>query len=601
MLNDAREFFRRLFAKGGAARSPLHLAQRQVMAIRGSRAIPSLAQWRELPRYLTTTEKRLFGGAIAVLVIAGLLLGYKILSNNQTRVPAVGGSYTEGLIGTPQFLNPLYAVTSDTDTDLTRLIFSGLMRYSTVSGTMVTDLAESYTISPDQKTYTFILRKNATWHDGEPVTASDVVFTIEAIQNPDYHSPLSVSFSGVTVVATDDNTLSFTLSEPFSPFLSTLTVGILPAHIWQDIAPSSALLAHVNRTPIGSGPYMFKKNTQDQKGTLRDLSLARYPKFYNQPPYISELHFKFYNDAASLSEALKNRNVEGAGFVPTATVNALADTNLQILSAKLSQFTALFLNDAHTSLLADSNIRKALNLATDRAAIQTVVNNGAAITSPILPGMPGYDATTGATAYDLAAATVLLDTAGYKITEGSTVRAKSGVNLALTITTVDVPELTAVAAKIKEMWALAGVEITIIAVDPTTLQNNILKNRDYDILLTGELYGADQDPYAFWHSSQIAYPGLNLAQFSSRKADDAIEAARSTNDLAVHATSFTTLAGLIAAETPAIFLYQPEYAYVTSPRISGITLETITIPADRFSDINLWYMRTHKVFGKSTK
>lgn len=598
MLDNVRDFFRRFFKQGGAAKSPLHLAQRQILSVRGNRAVPSLAQWRELPRYLTTSEKRLFIGAIATIIIAIGLLGFRLLTNNQTSVPAIGGSYTEGLIGTPQFINPLYASGSDTDTDLTKLVFSGLMRLDATTAELIPDLAAAFTVSNDQKTYTFTLRDNAFWHDGDIVTASDIVFTINAIQNPDYHSPLAVSFSGVSVKAEDDHTVIFTLAEPFAPFLSTLTVGILPEHIWQDIPPGSAPLAHINLTPIGSGPYKFNKITTDQRGLLRGLTLVRNHIFYRGAPYISELNFKFYADPGTLLEALKNRNVEGAGFIPSDAGSSLQNAGLQTIKTSLLQFTALFLNDTHNATLADSNIRQALNLATDRAAIVSLTNAGTIITSPILPSMPGYDATIGATTFDLPAATALLDNAGWKTVEGSTIRAKNGTPLTFGLTTLDTPGLSAVATKLAEQWATAGIDLTVTVVSPNNLQNNVLKDRDYDILLTGELYGADQDPYAFWHSSQVAYPGLNLAQFSSRKADDAIETARATTDITIRAASFTTLAKTIADAVPAIFLYQPNFTYFTASRIQGIHLPTMTIPADRFANINEWYIKTRKTLVK---
>lgn len=599
LFSRLRDLLRRVFARGGASRSPLQLAQRQVITVRGSRAIPSLAQWRELPRYLSQGEKRIFTIALFGVIIAGGLLTYRFFATNQTTVAAVGGSYTEGLIGTPQYMNPLYAVASDTDTDLTRLVFSGLVRFDPAAG-LVVDLAESYTVSEDQKTYTFTLHDNAFWHDGAKVTPEDVVFTIGAIQNPEYRSPLAISFSGVAVQAVDERTVTFTLAEPFAPFLSTLTVGILPAHIWQDIPPSSAQLARRNlEDVVGSGPYMLEKKTQDQKGTIRTIMLVRNPNFYRGAPFIEELNFKFYSDASALAEALKNRNVEGAGFVPFAAADELVDDRLQAVMPSLSQYTAAFLNDAHTSILTDVKVRQALALATNRETIvgEALGGKGLAITSPILPSMPGYDATIGATNYDLAGAIALLESAGWKLEEGATVRTKSSTALAFTMTTVDTAELTAVATLLKEQWAQAGVELTIVAVDPTTLQNDILKNRNYDILLAGELYGTDQDPYAFWHSSQVA-SGLNVAQFASRKADDAIEAARKTTDVLARAESYKTLATIIAEEYPAVFLYQPSYTYLTTSRIQNIIVPTITVPADRFANINEWYIKTRKVFGE---
>lgn len=598
-LPRLRERVRRIFRRAdGTARSPLHLAQRQVLSVRGRRAIPTLSQWRELPRYLSASERRLFTIALSGIIVAVGLLGYRLLIANARQIPTTGGSYTEGLVGTPQYLNPLYAIASDTDTDLTRLLFTGLMRWDPEQG-IVPDLAESFAVSEDQKTYTFTLRNDAYWHDGAKVTTDDVVFTIQAIQNPEYRSPLAVSFGGVAVEATDERTVTFSLAEPFTPFLSTLTVGIIPAQHWQNIPATSAQLALINRQPIGTGPYMLKKSTLDQRGTIRGVILERNPSFYRGAPYIETLTFNFYNSTRELTEAIKNKNVEGAGFIPFEDARALSkERDLQILNPSLPQFTAVFFNQDRSSVLADDKVRTALNQATDRGTLVTTTLGGQAstITSPVLPNMPGYDATTGAVAFDTAAAIATLENAGWTLGEGATVRAKGSTALSFTMTVIDTVELRLVAEALRAQWAQIGADVALVYVDTNMLQNDTLRNRSYDALLTGELYGADPDPYPFWHSSQVAYPGLNLAQFSSRKGDDAIETARTSTDIGARTEAYKTLGGLIAEETPAVFLYQPTYTYATTAKIKNIVLPVVTAPADRFSRVNEWYMKTRRVF-----
>lgn len=597
-----RDAMRRLFGRRDGARSPLHLAQRQVLAMRGSRAVPSLAQWRELPRYLSPAERRLFTVAILGIVLALGILGYRFIAANQTVVAAAGGEYTEGLIGTPQYLNPLYAVANDTDADLTILLFSGLMRWDPNDG-LVTDLAESYTISDDQKTYTFILRTDATWHDGKAVTAEDVVFTYQAIQNPEYRSPLAVSFGGTGVEAADDRTVIFSLAEPFAPFLSTLTIGILPSHVWSNVPAASAQLALANLNPIGSGPYTFEKLTKDTRGVIRSMTLIRNKTFYRGAPSIERLTFNFYSDTHELVDALQNKNVQGASYLAYEDARAMSgERGYQVLFPTLPQFTAAFLNDRHSKILQDDNVRQALNLAIDKNTLiaSMLGGQGAVIGSPILPGMPGYDATVGQTTFDTTAAIALLEKSGYTLAEGATVRTKSDTALALTLTTVDNAELTAVADALKTAWNSIGFEITVVIVDSDALQNDTLKNRNYDILLSGMLYSADQDPYAFWHSSQAAYPGLNLAQFASSKVDKAIESARATNDLTARAEAYASIATVIAEEYPAVFLYQPTYTYVTTSKIKNINLPAITVPADRFADITEWYIKTRRIFTPAT-
>ncbi|MBI2476715.1 hypothetical protein HYV72_00930, partial [Candidatus Uhrbacteria bacterium] len=196
--------------------------------LKSSRRFPTPHQWTALPRVLSVRERRFFWGSFTLCVLSVLFfVGYMLVSH-VVLVPVSGGTYTEGLIGSPQFINPLYTSSNDVDQDISRLVFSGLMQWHPQNG-LITDLAESYTISEDKRVYTFTLRNDALWHDGSPVTVRDVMFTYSAIQNPEFKSPLYSALRGVTIEQVDDRTVAFKLEEPFAPFLSVLSTGILPA------------------------------------------------------------------------------------------------------------------------------------------------------------------------------------------------------------------------------------------------------------------------------------------------------------------------------------------------------------------------------------
>ena len=474
------------------------------------------------------------------------------------------------------------------------------MRYDIHQG-LVPDLAESYEINDDQTVYRLTVRDDARWHDGRPVRAADVIFTVSAIQNTGYRSPLEVSFAGITVEQIDERTVQFTLSEPFAPFLSLLTVGILPSHLWENISPVNASVAELNKKPIGSGPYKFEKFVKDTKGNIRSYTFVRNSDYYLGAPYIEKLHFKFYPDMTAALEALRNHNIEGLSFLPLEAIPDFEDDNkLQILFPSLQQYTAAFFNPEHQEILDETEVREALVLATDKDALVEKVLGayGHTVDSFILEGMVGEHPDIRKIGYDKEAASAKLEEAGWELAEGSEVRTKDGTELDLTIVTLNSSELTATANELKNQWSQIGVRVAVSAVDSTTFQNDILKNRGYDILISGELYGIDPDPYAFWHSSQTEFPGLNLAQFSNRKADELIEQARGTSDLAQRAQAYRDLQDLVAKDIAAIFLYQPAYSYVSSSKIQNVDVGQIVIPADRFANINTWYIKTKKVFVK---
>ena len=576
------------------------LAMKQVMGARDTKALPTKQQMKYLPHLLSKKERRIALIALALVIIAGLFLARQLVNSSRVNAPAVGGEYTEGLIGSPQLINPLYALTSDVDTDLTALIYSGLMRYDSVDG-LVADLAESYTISDDELTYTFVLREDARWHDGRRVLAEDVVFTISAIQNMEYRSPLEASFAEVSAEQVDERTVRITLAEPFAPFLSLLTIGILPSHVWQEITPINAALTELNIKPIGSGPYVFEKLVKDSKGEVLSYTLERNPDYYGEAPNIATLTFKFYNDLYEGVEALRNHNVEGLSYLPLSEVEDFEDENsLQLVFPAMNQYTALFFNDEQQSILDDSDVRKALQSATDKQAVIDVAlgGYGEVIHSFILEGMIGSGAKIDEPSYDPDAARDQLEEAGWILPEDSDVRTNDDETLSLEIVTFESTELIATAEEIKRQWSEVGVFVSITSVNAVDFQNSILKNRDYDILLSGELYGIDPDPYAFWHSSQADYPGLNLAQYKNRDADEYIETGRSTADESTRAVAYEALQLEILDHTPAIFLYQPLYSYATSSKINGIEMERIVVPADRFSRINTWYIKSRKVFGE---
>ncbi len=565
------------------------LTKKMVLSVVKTRTLPSWKQWQHLPRTLTAGERKVSISALTVMVACSLFLGGQYVFTHQTVVAAVGGQYTEALIGTPQFINPLYASVNDVDADLTRLVFSGLMKHDPQDG-LVPDLAESYDVSDDGKTYTFVLREGVTWHDGNPVTVGDVVATFSILQNPEYKSPLSISFKDVSISEVDARTVQFTLKEPFSPFLSALTVGILPGQAWDLIPAKNATLAEINLRPIGSGPYRFDKFSKDRLGNIRSYTLVRNDDYYGEKPHISTLVFRFYTDTQSAIEALKKQNVEGVSFVPADEVETLTkDRDVQILFPALPQYTAVFFNDTKIAALKDATVRTALTQAIDRQALvnEALQGHGHAIDAPILQGMLGYSDQIKEPGFDAEAARTTIGAYNAKLKEGETLR--------LTLTTINSPEFIAVADFIKTAWMNAGVSTEIRLVDADRLPADVLKNRDYDVLLSGELLGSDPDPYAFWHSSQVDYPGLNIALYQNKKADALLEEARTSTNQETRAQKYQEFQQMLIKDLPAAFLYQPTYAYALSSSIKGVDLPSILTPSDRFANVESWYIKTKHV------
>ncbi len=229
-----------------------------------------------------------------LLLFVGSFLGLVWKANRalMVEIPSRGGSLTEGVMGAPRFINPILAI-SDADRDLTALVFSGLMR-ATPDGALIEDLAESYTISEDGLAYTFNLKKDITWHDGKPLTAADVIFTVQKVQDSIIKSPKRASWEGVSVEKTDDHTVIFNLKQPYAPFLENTTLGIIPEHLWHNVGSEQFSFSTLNTEPIGSGPYRIRGIKKDSAGIPKYYDLVPFGNFALGRPYINSIRVRFY-------------------------------------------------------------------------------------------------------------------------------------------------------------------------------------------------------------------------------------------------------------------------------------------------------------------
>ncbi len=530
--------------------------------------------------------------ALGIAVLSILVLSVRFLQRHFVALPRDGGGYTEALIGAPQFINPILALNNDVDLDLTHLLFQGLYRINE-EGAVERALASHEEVSEDGKTYVITLQQDALWHDGTPVTAEDVVFTFDRILDPESQSPFLKTFKDLRVEAVDEHTVKMTLVQPYAPFLSTLTVGILPAHIWSDIPAANTGLAEYNLKPIGSGPYIFQSLTKDRLGTVKSYRLIRFPKFSGQRPHVETMTFRFYPSQDEALGAVERHQVEGISFVSQEMRTQLEKERVVFQELRLPQYTAVFFNQRNV-LLKEKLLRQTLERAISKDAIiaQALEGAGEPIHTPILPGFLGHNPEVKGLAYDVDAAKKALDDAGWSLFEGETVRKKNGKELRFTLTTVDRPEYTKTAQLLREYWSAVGVGVDIRLFSSNDIIRKVIKPRDYEALLFGEIIGTDPDPYPFWHSSQSFDPGLNLAIFYNKDVDQLLEEARQISDPEQRRMKYLHFQNILAEEQPAIFLYNPYYIYGLPQKIKGFSLQRITYPSDRFNSIEKWYVKT---------
>ncbi len=604
LFNRIKTFFASRGTNTSTADAHFFFDQRLVHKLSGKK-IPTTKQLKHLPRFLSASERQAIHILLIVIAVCVGAILLKFGSAHLGQAPAAGGEYVEASVGNPHNINPLFAATNDADLDIVKLVFSGLMK-TDAAGKLMPDLASSYQVSDDGKTYTFHLRNNVKWHDGADLEAQDVVATVQHIKDPAWKSPLAAQFKNVSVAASDDLTVTLTLAEPFAPFLSMLTFGILPEHLWQEVKPENAARAELNIKPVGTGPFKFKSFAKDKKGVIVTYTLSRNDRYYAGKPHLESIGFRFYPDFGSAEEAFLKRQVDGVSFLPLEYRDDVEKvSSFKTYTLRLPQYTALFFNTKNT-LLKTKELRTALALAIDRVSIlkEAVGENGVPVNGPILSGFVGYASDVKHPTYNKEAAESMLEKLGWKL-DADGIRKKTTVDgkkksvltpIELTLTTVDAKENVAAAQAIKKNWEAVGVKTSLEIVAGSKIQKDKIRPREYDALLYGEITGPDPDPFPFWHSSQNDASGFNLSVYSNRRVDELLEKARTALKPEQRETMYKEFQNILGDDVPALFFYSPTYTYAVNRKVQGIDTATIFSPADRFNDVKNWYIHTRPVW-----
>lgn len=530
---------------------------------------------------------------LTILLLVGVM-GYVAFNVTTVLVPDEGGTYVEGIPGNPRAINPVLAQANAVDQDLVALIFNGMTRVDE-HGEIVPDLAERWEISERGLVYIFHLRDDVVWHDGAPLTAADVVFTMHVMQSPDFKgaSFLNDMWRSVVVEQVDSYTVRFTLRAPFAPFLDYTTTGILPQHILGGTPVAELDKSPFNISPIGTGPFKI-----DEVGARRIVLLAN-PSYYGASPYLDRLEFYFYPDAPSVFEARQQKEVDGiARVLPQHLQSVRRDETLTLYSAPLSGYNIVFLN-LDRAIFQDRNVRQAMMLALDRQKLVDSILDGQGIVihSPILPNSWAYDPNVKRYQHDSRKARALLEQAGWFDENGDGVRERGALKLEFSLTTNgdDATRVQLIQA-ISEQLAEVGVRAIPQAVTWDELVGQQLRLRRFDAVLSGwQNLPPDPDPYPYWHSSQANEDGLNFASLISGEADALLAEARSTDDRKRRFELYQHFQYLFAEEVPSLLLYQPVYNYAVDARVRDVQIGPMHDSSDRFRTITRWHVATRRM------
>ncbi len=544
----------------------------------------------------------------ALLSVALLFSTIAILENiNKSfmvSVPSSGGSISEGIVGTPRFINPVLA-NSLVDQDLVTLIYSGLMRKS-FDGTFIRDLAEKYELSKNGLVYTFTLKDSLFFQDGQPLTIDDVLFTINKAKDGVIKSPQKVHWDGVNVEKIDEKNIRFTLKQPYASFLENATLGIMPAHLWEN---SPMELNVLNTNPIGSGPYMINSTSKQSSGIIDSYELTPFKKFILGESYIKNISLHFYSNEDDLVNALLNNTINQVSSITPLNAENLKERNFQIESKVLPRVFGLFFNQNQKQLFTDKVVVTAIDQAIDKERIirDILFGYGVVIDNPIPPNMIEYQKLSAQkntsreeilqkVKDDLAKAGWKAGADGFLEKTTTEKKKKVTTKLEFSISTGNIEELAKTAELIKQDLQAIGMKVDVKTFETGNLNQSVIRPRKYDALLFGEIINQESDLFAFWHSSQRKDPGLNVAMYTNAKVDKILEDAAITIDEQSRIKKYIQFEDEIRKDMPAVFLYSPDFIYVVLKNLKSLPVEHIISPSDRYLNVYSWYIQTENVW-----
>jgi peptide/nickel transport system substrate-binding protein len=543
---------------------------------------------------------------LLILFLTGIVVGTLLILEKRGGLgvseqprPAEGGAYTEALVGSIQRLNPLLDSKNSVDRDVDKLIYSGIVKFGS-DGIPEPDLAESVGASQDGKLYNIVLKKDLVWHDGEPLTSADILFTIELMRNGGDYITKDVQelWKAVEVKVFDDQNLQLVLPEAYAPFMDYLSFGVLPKHIFGDMTLDQIASSSINLEPVGSGPFQFSELSMEGSSIV-GITLTAFKDYAGTKPFLQKIVFRYYPDPQSAYKAYQDGYVQGISELSNDQLaSALDNPDLAVYTSRLPRISLVMFNlkDQSASFLQDASIRKALLMGIDRQEMINQIFGGQAIQANgvILPGTWAFNESTPEIVYDPTQAAELLKKAGYVVTgDTNPVRKKENTELTFALSYPDDEQHKKVAEFIAADWKTLDINVRLDPVPTDTFISDVLDPRAFQAALVDLNLSQtpDPDPYPFWDLSQAA-SGQNYSQWNNRLASDSLEQARVTTDLQERKRLYHNFQAIFAEDLPALPLYYPVYNCAIDTQIQGVSIGPLFDISDRLDSITSWYVTT---------
>jgi peptide/nickel transport system substrate-binding protein len=465
-------------------------------------------------------------------VLYGLLLS--ILAVISSYLP--NQTYIEGVLGQPSSFYP-GQISNQTDKTISSLVYRGLFKYD-IFGTTIPDLAETWSISVDGLTYTIKIKDKQYWTNGKKISADDLIYTSFMVSD----------LSGVATDRIDDLTVRYTLPNKYAPFLSLLTVGVMPAN---SLEKGSALV------PITSGDYRIARI--DKSGNLiKQLVLITQSNKYA----VKKIVFRYYSNEDELVSAAKIGEIDAFLSNKVYDIQNFKDRKYPIQGI----YYALFFN-TRLDKFKDYTLRQKLEkvLPISKFTVDLGILTQGAISRSLFTNK-----------------NIPIDKYDEKYTGDLS-------NLDFVVTIPDLPEHQVVADMVTKNWEdKLGIITEVKKVDPENIVKEVIEPRNFEVLLYGQEVGRDPDRYVLWHSSQKDRPGLNISDFEQIRADRALEEGRNELNNDKRLVHYSEFQKTVSEQVPAIFLYHPYVHFYVSKYIEGIGDKYTFSQGDRFLDMNNW-------------
>lgn len=481
----------------------------------------------------------------------------------------VGGTVTIPIAADPT-LNPWHPNAFVESIFANRVLFDGLTKPGKDLNP-APDLASSWEAATDGLSWTFKLRNDVKWSDGQPFSPDDVLFTFnDIVLKKDLGATGAGNFAAVTSVdAVDPTTVRFNLARPFSalPAYLAYNAGILPKHAFDGQTDPWAYTAFNKGNPVSTGPFKVESYTSGQAVTL-----TRNDAYFGGKPYLDKLVFKVVPDAnTQVAQALSGELSIMIMDNKAAVDRVKNASQVQVQPRNLVQYYWLALNQTDPRF-QDLRVRQAFEYAIDRQAIITAVEKGYGqiANSAIVPALkayydPSHDSAYG---YDPAKARQLLADAGWQAGSDGTLQ-KDGQPFQFTMDVGQRGVLEPTNELIQQNLKAVGISVDLNSMEWNAYIQKVVVNRDYTATVNWWVYPNDPDVFPYY-SSTTAGKGFNIPGYKDPALDTLLTKVQSDTDLATRKQDVTQEQAYMADNLPYLFLWYPQELDVINTNLQGV-------------------------------